>query len=228
MKILLVDDEPDILELLRYNFEKEGFDVILANNGEEALHIAEREVPDVIILDIMMPGMDGVEVCVAMRDMDVLKHKIIVFLTGRGESYSEIAGLENGADDYITKPVRMGVLKARINSLISRVLRKDNEQEQDINLRDLRVSFKERRIYKGSHPIHLPKKEFELFALLLSSPDKLFTRDEIFRHIWGSDQFVGRRTIDVHVRKLREKLGGEYIQTIRSIGYKIHTDITML
>lgn len=226
MKLLLVDDEPDILELLRYNFEKEGFDVLLANNGDEALRVAEKEIPDVIILDIMMPGMDGVEVCVAMRDLEVLKHKIIVFLTGRDESYSEIAGLENGADDYITKPIKMGVLKARINSLINRLIRKD--ESEDLVLSDLRVSFRERRIYKNDKVIHLPKKEFDLFALLLSSPDKLFSRDEIFSKIWGSDQFIGRRTIDVHIRKLREKLGGDYIQTIRSIGYKIHTDITSL
>lgn len=226
MKILLVDDEPDILELLRYNFDKEGYDVFLANNGEEAIQIAEREIPDVIILDIMMPGMDGVEVCVSMREIDVLKSKIIVFLTGRGESYSEIAGLESGADDYITKPVRIGVLKARIKSLISRVFPK--EPNEDVNLYDLRVSYKERRVYKGETRIHLPKKEFELFALLLSSPDKLFSRDEIFRSIWGSDQFIGRRTIDVHIRKIREKLGGDYIQTIRSIGYKIQTDLELL
>lgn len=225
MKILLVDDEPDIIELLRYNFSKEGFDIVSANNGVEAVKVAEKETPDIIIMDIMMPLMDGVEACRELRTIDTMKDKIIVLLTGRGESYSEIAGFESGADDYITKPVNIGVLKVRIQSLINRV-HKEPEQK-NIHLGDLIISFSERTIYKGKEAIFLPKKEFDLFALLSSKPDKLFTRDEIFNKIWGADRFTGKRTIDVHVRKLREKLGGDYIKTIRSVGYKIHSEINL-
>lgn len=223
MKILLVDDEPDILELLKYNLENDGYTVVLAADGLEALEVAQRELPDIIVLDIMMPHLDGVEVCRRMRADDNLQHKIIVMLTGRGEGYSEIAGLESGADDYIKKPVKIRVFKARIKALINRIskdLRVDN-----IIFGDLRVSFSERVIYRDKEAIHLPKKEFELFALLVSQQDKLFTRHEIFNHVWGSEQIISKRTIDVHVRKIREKLGDNYIQTIRNVGYKVDSNI---
>jgi|TARA_B110000259_G_scaffold187823_1_gene243499 two-component system alkaline phosphatase synthesis response regulator PhoP len=222
MKILLVDDEPDILELLTYSFEIEGFDVVTANDGLEALKVAEKELPDIIILDIMMPGMDGVEVCGTLRKLDKHKDKIIVLLTGRNEGYSEIAGLENGADDYITKPIRLGVLKTRINSLINRTIVKDTGEETQFG--ELRVSLELRVIYKGNRPIYLPKKEFDLFAYLLSKPGRLFTRDEIFTHVWGTDKSIGKRTIDVHIRKLREKLSVSYIKTIRGVGYKLEIE----
>lgn len=223
MKMLLVDDEPDILELLKYNLGKEGYEILLASNGVEALEIAKKEVPDIIILDIMMPLMDGVVTCRNLRSMPATKDKIIILLTARGEEYSEVAGLENGADDYITKPVKMGVLKARIKSLVNRINKISDTDE--VTLGDLRISFSERVIYKNKEAIHLPKKEFKLLALLVSKPDKLFTRKEIFNHVWGSDQIIGGRTIDVHIRKLREKLGGDYIKTIRSVGYKIESKI---
>lgn len=223
MKMLLVDDEPDILELLKYNLGKEGFDILLASNGVEAMEIAKKEIPDIIILDIMMPLMDGVVTCRNMRATPSLKDKIIVLLTARGEEYSEVAGLENGADDYIKKPVKMGVLKARIQSLIKRINKVVETDETIIG--DLKISFSERVVYKNGEVIHLPKKEFKLLSLLVSKPDKLFTREEIFNHVWGSDQIIGGRTIDVHIRKLREKLGGDYIKTIRSVGYKIESKI---
>lgn len=219
MKLLIVDDEPDILELLTYNLQKEGYEILTAKNGVEAMEIAKKEVPEIILLDIMMPLMDGVVTCNAMRNTPELKEKIIILLSARGEEYSEVAGLENGADDYITKPLKIAVLKARIKAAIKRVSR--SVENDDIKLGNLRVSFTERVVYKDNQPVHLPKKEFKLLSLLLSKPNKLFTRKEIFNHVWGADQIIGGRTIDVHVRKLREKLGGDYIKTIRSVGYKI-------
>lgn len=221
MKILLVDDEPDILELLHYNLSLEGYEIITASNGVEAIEVAKREVPDVIILDIMMPEMDGVMACRTLRGIEELKDKIIILLSARREEYSEVAGLENGADDYLTKPIKMSVLKVRIKALINRMQR--NTSSDEVKLGDLTISFSQRLVIKNQIPIHLPKKEFKLLALLASTPDKLFTRKEIFNHVWGSDQVIGGRTIDVHIRKLREKLGGNYIKTIRSVGYKIDT-----
>ena len=239
--MLLVDDEPDIIELLQYNFKKEGYEIFSAGNGVEALEIAKKELPDIIILDVMMPIMDGFEFLGEMRKMpDVmmpimdgvvtcrnirstpeLKDKIVILLTARGEEYSEVAGLENGADDYITKPVKLEVLKARIKALVKRV-RKVSDNEE-VKIGNLKISFSERVVYKEGSPIHLPKKEFKLLALLVSKPDKLFTRQEIFNHVWGAEQVIGGRTIDVHIRKIREKLGGNYIKTIRSVGYKLET-----
>ena len=221
MKMLLVDDEPDIIELLQYNFKKEGYEIFSAENGVEALTIAKRELPDIIILDVMMPLMDGVVTCRNIRSTPELKDKIVILLTARGEEYSEVAGLENGADDYITKPVKMEVLKARIKALVKRV--KKISDDEEVKIGNLKISFSERVVYKEGIPIHLPKKEFKLLALLVSKPDKLFTRQEIFNHVWGAEQVIGGRTIDVHIRKIREKLGGNYIKTIRSVGYKLET-----
>lgn len=221
MKMLLVDDEPDILELLQYNLKKEGYEILTAANGVEALEIAKRELPDIIILDIMMPLMDGVVTCKTLRTLPELKDKIIILLSARGEEYSEVAGLENGADDYIKKPIKIAVLKARIKALIQRISR--SSENDEFTFGDLRVSLAERVVYKNNEALHLPKKEFMLLSLLLSKPNKLFTRTEIFNHVWGSDQIIGARTIDVHIRKLREKIGGDYIKTIRSVGYKIES-----
>jgi two-component system alkaline phosphatase synthesis response regulator PhoP len=221
MKLLLADDEPDIIELLQYNLKKEGYEIFAASNGLEAIEIAKKELPDIIILDIMMPLMDGVVTCQNLRAIPELKDKIIILLSARGEEYSEIAGLENGADDYIKKPVKIAVLKARIKALVNRINRTSESDEATIG--DLRVSFSERVVYKNKEAVHLPKKEFKLLTLLLSKPNKLFTRKEIFNHVWGSDQIIGARTIDVHIRKLREKIGDEYIKTIRGIGYKIES-----
>lgn len=221
MKMLLVDDEPDILELLQYNLKKEGYEILTAANGVEALEIAKKELPDIIILDIMMPLMDGVVTCKTLRTLPELKDKIIILLSARGEEYSEVAGLENGADDYIKKPIKIAVLKARIKALIQRISR--SSENDEFTFGDLRVSLAERIVYKNNEALHLPKKEFMLLSLLLSKPNKLFTRTEIFNHVWGSDQIIGARTIDVHIRKLREKIGGDYIKTIRSVGYKIES-----
>ncbi len=221
MKMLLVDDEPDILELLQYNLKKEGYEILTAANGVEALEIAKRELPDIIILDIMMPLMDGVVTCKTLRTLPELKDKIIILLSARGEEYSEVAGLENGADVYMKKHIKIAVLKARIKALIQRISR--SSENDEFTFGDLRVSLAERVVYKNNEALHLPKKEFMLLSLLLSKPNKLFTRTEIFNHVWGSDQIIGARTIDVHVRKLREKIGGDYIKTIRSVGYKIES-----
>jgi two-component system alkaline phosphatase synthesis response regulator PhoP len=221
MKLLLADDEPDIIELLQYNLKKEGYEIFTASNGLEAIEIAKKELPDIIILDIMMPLMDGVVTCQNLRSIPELKDKIIILLSARGEEYSEIAGLENGADDYIKKPVKIAVLKARIKALVNRINR--TSESDEVTIGDLRVSFSERVVYKNKEAVHLPKKEFKLLTLLLSKPNKLFTRKEIFNHVWGSDQIIGARTIDVHIRKLREKIGDEYIKTIRGIGYKIES-----
>jgi len=221
MKLLLADDEPDIIELLQYNLKKAGYEIFTASNGLEAIEIAKKELPDIIILDIMMPLMDGVVTCQNLRTIPELKDKIIILLSARGEEYSEIAGLENGADDYIKKPVKIAVLKARIKALVNRINR--TSESDEVTIGDLRVSFSERVVYKNTEAVHLPKKEFKLLTLLLSKPNKLFTRKEIFNHVWGSDQIIGARTIDVHIRKLREKIGDEYIKTIRGIGYKIES-----
>jgi two-component system alkaline phosphatase synthesis response regulator PhoP len=221
MKLLLADDEPDIIELLQYNLKKAGYEIFTASNGLAAIEIAKKELPDIIILDIMMPLMDGVVTCQNLRALPELKDKIIILLSARGEEYSEIAGLENGADDYIKKPVKIAVLKARIKALVNRINR--TSESDEVTIGDLRVSFSERVVYKNKEAVHLPKKEFKLLTLMLSRPNKLFTRKEIFNHVWGSDQIIGARTIDVHIRKLREKIGDEYIKTIRGIGYKIES-----
>jgi len=195
MKLLLADDEPDIIELLQYNLKNAGYEIFTASNGLEAIEVAKKELPDIIILDIMMPLMDGVVTCQNLRSLPELKDKIIILLSARGEEYSEIAGLENGADDYIKKPVKIAVLKARIKALINRINRASDSDE--VKIGDLRVSFSERVVYKNEEAVHLPKKEFKLLTLLLSKPNKLFTRKEIFNHVWGSDQIIGARTVSL-------------------------------
>lgn len=220
-KILVVDDEPDILEFLRYNLAKEGFDVITASNGVEGLQVAEREKPDLVVLDIMMPKMDGVEMCRALRANPVFNQTIIAFLTAREEDYSQIAALDVGGDDYITKPIRPRVLISRIKALLRRPGRSDAEETVELlRIGDLIIDRERVMVRKGETEIELAKKEFELLNLLATKPGKVFTREEIFRKVWGADVIVGNRTIDVHIRKLREKIGDGYIRTIKGIGYK--------
>lgn len=220
-KILVVDDEPDILEFLKYNLVKEGYEVFVASDGEECLAIAEREKPDLVVLDIMMPRMDGVEVCRALRSNPAFNKTLIAFLTAREEDYSQIAALDVGGDDYITKPIRPRVLSSRIKALLRRPSR--NEVVEDagqIKIADFIIDREKVTVKKGNEEVDLAKKEFELLTLLISKPGKVFTREEIFRKVWGTDVIVGNRTIDVHIRKLREKIGENYIRTIKGIGYK--------
>jgi two-component system alkaline phosphatase synthesis response regulator PhoP len=226
MKVLLVDDEPDIIEFLSYNLKKEGFEVLSAGNGIDAITVAKKELPDIIILDIMMPVLDGVSTCRKMREMPSLKNKIILFLTARGEEYSEVAGFDAGADDYITKPVKIRVLIARINSLKNRLSKgKFTEDGQDVELGEFRISNDERMVYKSGQRIQLPKKEFEILMLLSSKPGKIFTREQIYNTLWGSDSIVSERTLDVHIRKLRENIGEEFIKTSKGVGYAFVFDV---
>ena len=220
-KILLVDDEPDILEILEYNLTKEGYEVATASNGEEGLKQADAIQPDLIILDIMMPVMDGVEVCRQLRAKPAFKNTIITFLTAREEDYSQIAALDTGGDDYITKPIRPRLLISRIKALLRRSERADSEEDvKEVVVGDLVIDLEQVVVRRGKETIELAKKEFDLLTLLASKPGKVFSRDEIFNRVWGTDVIVGNRTIDVHIRKLREKLGDHYIKTIKGIGYK--------
>jgi two-component system alkaline phosphatase synthesis response regulator PhoP len=215
--ILVIDDEEDIRDLLIYNLKKEGFNAIAAENGEKGLQIMRESHPDLIILDVMMPGMDGVEVCEAIRNSNGFKHTLVCFLTARGEDYSQIAGLDAGADDYVAKPIRPKLLISRINALLRRkgMLTQENKENKD-----LVINREKYLVEKNGNIIHLPRKEFELLALLASRPDFVFERDIILDKVWGSEIVVGDRTIDVHIRKLREKIGDDYIKTIKGIGYK--------
>lgn len=221
-KILLVDDEPDILDFLRYNLQKEGYQVFTANDGVEGLKAAEAARPDLVILDIMMPRMDGVELCRELRNRPEFANLLIIFLTARDEDYSQIAALDIGGDDYITKPIRPRVLLSRIKAMLRRLDRGEGEQEVDtvIRVADLAIDRERVSVSRGDDEIELAKKEFELLSLLASKPGKVFTREEIFNKVWGTDVIVGNRTIDVHIRKLREKVGEDYIKTIKGIGYK--------
>lgn len=220
-KILVVDDEPDILEFLQYNLEKEGFSVITASDGEAGIQKAEQENPDLIILDIMMPKMDGVEVCRVLRSRPKFAQTVIAFLTAREEDFSQIAALETGGDDYITKPIRPRVFLSRIKALLRRSGRSEKEEvENTIQMGDLTIDRDRIVVMRGEDTIELAKKEFELLNLLVSKPGKVFSREEIFNKVWGTDVIVGNRTIDVHIRKLREKIGDHYIKTIKGIGYK--------
>lgn len=217
--LLLVDDERDILDMLQYNLEQEGYKVYTADNGIDGLALARKVNPDLMILDIMMPGMDGVELCQKIRKDDGLKDSVVAFLTARDEDYSQIAGFEAGADDYIAKPVKPRVLVSRVKALLKRssaAPKTDSRLEHNGIVVDLdKVS-----VTHNNSELHLPKKEFELLTLLISKPGKVFKRTEIYDSVWGRDQYVGDRTIDVHIRKLREKLGNELIQTVKGVGYK--------
>ncbi len=217
-KILIVDDEKDILEFLKYNFEKEGYTVFTAQNGIDGKNFAFKNKPDLIILDIMMPGMDGVELCKELRESPDFEDTLIIFLTARGEDYSQIAGFEVGADDYITKPVRPRVLLARVKALLKRK-GKIKPDQNTIDLSNLTIDLNKREISISGNSIHLPKIEFEILVLLSSYPGKIFTREEIYAKIWGNEVYVSDRTLDVHIRKLREKIGSDFIKTIKGVGY---------
>ncbi len=219
-KILLVDDEDDILEFLSYNLIKEGYIVFTANNGKEAITIAKKEIPDLIILDVMMPNMDGIETCREIREIQELKNTMIAFLTARNEDYSQIAGFDVGADDYINKPIKPRVLISRIKALLRRGTGLESNEIEKTETGGIKIDRERYVIYKHGIEISLPKKEFELLALLASKPGKVFTRDVILDKVWGGDVVVGDRTIDVHIRKLREKIGEDFIKTIKGIGYK--------
>jgi len=221
-KLLLVDDEKDILEFLSYNLKKEGYQVSTARNGASAIKTATEEIPHLIILDMMMPEMDGIETCSELKKIPELDNSIIVFLTARGEDYSQIAGLDAGADDYITKPVKPRVLVSRIKALLRRYKQPEIESNE-IKLKDFVIDKEKYLIRKDDDLITLPKKEFELLLLLSSKPDKVFTREEIFTNVWGNDVIVGDRTIDVHIRKIREKLGLDVITTVKGVGYKFES-----
>lgn len=220
-KILIADDEPDILEFVTYNLIKEGYQVSTARNGSEAIEMAKKVNPHLILLDIMMPGLDGVEVCRELRSNGEFKDTIIAFLTARSEDYSQIVGFEVGGDDYITKPIRPRVLISRIAALLRRYNKTEEKDENEqIEIADLVIDKTKVLVIKGEKEIILAKKEFELLFLLASKPGKVFTREEIFKTVWGNDVIVGNRTIDVHIRKIREKVGEDYIKTIKGIGYK--------
>ena len=218
-KILVVDDEKDILEFLSYNLKREGAKVYTASNGREAIEIARKKKPDLILLDVMMPEMDGMETCLQLREGIETKDILIAFLTARSEDYSQIAGFDAGADDYITKPIKPRVLLSRIKALLRR-----KEMAIDspvaVELKSLTIDRDRYVVIKEEKELNLPKKEFELLALLISVPGKVFSRDHILSSVWGDDVIVGDRTIDVHIRKLREKIGSSHITTIKGVGYK--------
>ncbi len=219
-KILLVDDEADILEFLSYNLKKEGYTVFTANNGKEAVAIAKKENPHLIILDVMMPDMDGIETCREIRELPGLKDVMIAFLTARNEDYSQIAGFEVGADDYINKPIKPRVLISRIKALLRRSASSTSIDTNKAEMGGIKIDRERYLVMKDDVEYNLPKKEFELLDLLASKPGKVFTREVILDKVWGGDVVVGDRTIDVHIRKLREKLGEDFIKTVKGIGYK--------
>lgn len=222
--ILLVDDEEDILEFLSYNLKKNGYNVYTATNGEEGIKLALKVKPDLIILDVMMPKMDGIETCEQMRSISEIGNPIIIFLTARSEDYSQIAGYDAGADDYISKPIKPKILVSKVKSLLRRSGKSTEATDSDSNILIINEDFiidKERYlIIKEGQELSLPKKEFELLLLFASKMDKVFTREEIFSNVWGNDVIVGDRTIDVHIRKIREKIGNDYIRTMKGVGYK--------
>lgn len=218
-RILLVDDEPDILEILGYNLKKEGYEVFMAEDGLQAIVQAKKHKPHLIVMDVMMPNMDGIEACIKIRETPELSKTIITFLSARSEDYSQISGLNAGADDYLTKPVRPRVLLSKVKSLLRRF--EDTSTEKPQVFKDITIDPSKYKVLKGGVEIKFAKKEFKLLQLLLSDIGKVFTRDEIMNTIWGTDVFVGDRTIDVHIRKLREKLGNNIIETIKGVGYRL-------
>ncbi len=219
IKILLVDDEQDILEIIGYNLLQEGYQIITAQNGKEAILKAKKELPHLIIMDVMMPEMDGIEACENIRKIPELSQTIIAFLTARSEDYSQVAGFDAGADDYIAKPIKPKLLVSKVKSLLRR-LKEDEQNAQTLNVGGIEINREEYKIVKDGLEIILPRKEFELFYLLASKPGKVFKREEILDKIWGNEVIVGGRTIDVHIRKLREKIGEDLFKTIKGVGYK--------
>ncbi len=223
MKVLIIDDESDILEIVSYNLESAGYDVYTASNGIEGIALAKEHQPQLIILDVMMPGMDGIETCEKLRALPQLDQTIIAFFTARGEDYSQMAGFEAGADDYITKPIKPKILVSKVKSLLRRFNTSEQKEEssvESIQLSNLEIDREQYEIKLKGKVINLPRKEFELLALLASKPNKVFTREAILNHVWGNDVVVGGRTIDVHIRKLREKIGDKRFKTVKGVGYK--------
>ena len=229
IKILLVDDEPDILEIVGYNLKNEGYKIYTAKNGIEAVSIAKKTIPHLIILDIMMPEMDGIEACEKIRATKELENVLITFFTARGEDYSQVAGFDVGADDYITKPIKPKVLVSKIKALLRRISENDNSTSSNSNAHqvtvgDIVIDREEYVIIKNGEKLSLPRKEFELFSLLASKPGKVFKREDILDSVWGNEVVVGGRTIDVHIRKLREKIGDANFKTVKGVGYKFVID----
>lgn len=220
IKILLVDDEPDILEIVSYNLAQEGYQIVTATNGKEAITKAKKELPNLIIMDVMMPEMDGIEACENIRKFPELENTIITFLTARSEDYSQVAGFDAGADDYIAKPIKPKVLVSKVKALLRR-LKEDEGNVDTLKVGDIEINREEYKIIRQDEEIVLPRKEFELFYLLATKPGKVFTREEILDKVWGNEVVVGGRTIDVHIRKLREKIGDDFFKTIKGVGYKI-------
>lgn len=218
IKILLVDDEPDVLEFMSYSLKKEGYSVFTASNGKDAIKIAKQIDPRLIVLDVMMPEMDGMETCREFRSLEQFKNTIILFLTARDEDYSQIAGFEVGADDYVTKPVKPRVFLSRLQALLRRG--ETDNKKSSIKVGNIELDEEKYMVYKNEEEISLPRKEFQLLQLLMSKPGRVFTRDEIMNKVWGTETIVGDRTIDVHIRKLREKIGDDYFKTIKGVGYK--------
>jgi len=219
-KILIVDDEPDILELIEYNLKKEGYQVYTARNGQEAVSEAKKALPDLIVLDIMMPKMDGIEACRIMRTMPEFKNTFMVFLTARSEEYSEIAGFNVGADDYIAKPIKPRALVSRINAILRRNAPAEEVTDNKLEIGNLTIDREAYLVYQKGEKVVLAKKEFELLYLLASKPGKVYTREVILKNIWEDSVVVTNRTIDVHIRKLREKLGDDIVSTVKGVGYK--------
>ena len=220
IKILLVDDEPDILEIVRYNLSSQGYQIIIGKNGIEAVEKAKKHKPHLILLDVMMPEMDGIEACERIRELPNQNDTIITFLTARGEDYSQVAGFDAGADDYIAKPIKPKVLVSKVKALLRRLKESDSSADSIVKIGDLIIYKDEYKITKKGEEITLPRKEFELLSLLVNKPGKVFKRDEILDKVWGNEVVVGGRTIDVHIRKLREKIGDKSFKTVKGVGYK--------
>ena len=224
IKILCVDDEPDILEILKYNLSNAGYEIYLANEGLSAIKKAEEIIPNLIIMDVMMPKMDGIQACENLRANEKFNDTIIMFLTARGEDFSHLAAYEAGADDYVTKPVKPKILISKVKGLLRRFKKVNDNDIAIIELNDIIIDKEKYKVYISGNNLDLPRKEFELLYLLASKPDKVFKREKIMENVWGGEVVVGDRTIDVHIRKLREKLGDKYIKTIKGVGYKFVTD----
>lgn len=218
IKILLVDDEPDILEILSFNLSNEGYQIFTAENGKEGLELAAQYLPHLIILDVMMPVMDGIETCERLRMNKRFENTVILFLSARGEDYSQVAAFESGADDYVTKPIKPRIFNSKVKAMLRRFLKGD--VGDSLVLGDIEINVEEYKVIQKGNEITLPRKEFELLYLLASKPGKVFKRLKIMESVWGSDVVVGDRTIDVHIRKLREKLGDDYFKTVKGVGYK--------
>ena len=218
--ILCVDDEPDILEILKYNLSSEGYNVLTANDGLSAISKAKEIIPNLIIMDIMMPNMDGIEACEKLRADQKFNDTIIMFLTARGEDYSHVAAYEAGADDYVTKPVKPKILVSKVKGLLRRLKKVIENNINDIEFENIKIDREKYKVYISDKTLNLPRKEFELLYLLASKPDKVFKRDKIMEMVWGGEVIVGDRTIDVHIRKLREKIGDKYFKTVKGVGYK--------